>query len=152
MLKIFAPKLNVHGHHPQRSSRLVFDLSRYNWLRPFVVQVSKIPQYYDTVYTRRIVQYHNNHFRHLKIFNTRKTSCVPPQLWNDDGTLLAIASSQAPLPGCLESDFAQYGSIEAFRVFPDWQCQLSKFAGVQDRLREWKPGMIDKLTKFTYIE
>ncbi|KAJ3818641.1 glycoside hydrolase family 13 and glycosyltransferase family 5 protein [Lentinula raphanica] len=88
-------------------------------------------------------------YKDFEISNTRNTSCVLPQFWNDDGTLLANVSSQAPLPGCLESDFDQYGSIEAFGVFPDWQRQLSKFAGVQDRLREWKPGMIDKLTKFS---
>ncbi|KAJ3830938.1 hypothetical protein F5878DRAFT_679700, partial [Lentinula raphanica] len=89
-------------------------------------------------------------YRDFEISNTRNITCVLPQFWND-GTLLANVSSQAPLPGCLESDFDQDRSIGAFGhcVFPDWQRQLSKFAGVQDRLREWKPGMIDKLTKFS---
>ncbi|KAJ3818645.1 hypothetical protein F5880DRAFT_1682578 [Lentinula raphanica] len=89
-------------------------------------------------------------YRDFEISNTRNITCVLPQFWNN-GTLLANVSSQAPLPGCLESDFDQDRSIGAFGhcVFPDWQRQLSKFAGVQDRLREWKPGMIDKLTKFS---
>jgi alpha-1,3-glucan synthase len=50
--------------------------------------------------------------------------------------------------GCLESDFDQYGDMEAFGVHPDWQRQLAKFASVQDRLREWKPSVMQKLTNF----
>jgi hypothetical protein len=39
--------------------------------------------------------------------------------------------------------------MEAFGVHPDWQRQLSKFASVQDRLREWKPSVMQKLTTFS---
>jgi alpha-1,3-glucan synthase len=46
------------------------------------------------------------------------------------------------------SDFDQYGDMEAFGVHPDWQRQLSKFASVQDRLREWKPSVLAKLQVF----
>lgn len=38
--------------------------------------------------------------------------------------------------------------MEAFGVHPDWQRQLSKFASVQDRLREWKPSVLAKLKMF----
>lgn len=38
--------------------------------------------------------------------------------------------------------------MEAFGVHPDWQRQLSKFASVQDRLREWQPAVMEKLKKF----
>jgi alpha-1,3-glucan synthase len=48
----------------------------------------------------------------------------------------------------MESDFDQYGDTEAFGVHPDWQRQLSKFASVQDRLREWKPSVMAKLQVF----
>lgn len=41
--------------------------------------------------------------------------------------------------------------MEAFGVHPDWQRQLSKFASVQDRLREWKPSVMDKLTAFSCL-
>ncbi len=41
--------------------------------------------------------------------------------------------------------FEQYGDTQAFGVFPDWQRQLSKFASVQDRLREWKPSVNAKI-------
>lgn len=78
-----------------------------------------------------------------QISNTRNTSCVPPQFWNNDGTVITLQTN-----GCLESDFDQYGDTEAFGVHPDWQRQLSKFASVQDRLREWKPGVMGKLQVF----
>jgi alpha-1,3-glucan synthase len=38
--------------------------------------------------------------------------------------------------------------MEAFGVHPDWQRQLSKFASVQDRLREWKPDVMARLQNF----
>lgn len=39
--------------------------------------------------------------------------------------------------------------MEAFGVHPDWQRQLSKFASVQDRLREWQPAVMDKIKTFS---
>jgi alpha-1,3-glucan synthase len=78
-----------------------------------------------------------------QISNTRNTSCVLPQFWDDDGTVITLQTN-----GCLESDFDQYGDTEAFGVHPDWQRQLSKFASVQDRLREWKPSVMAKLQVF----
>jgi alpha-1,3-glucan synthase len=51
--------------------------------------------------------------------------------------------------GCIVSDLDQYGDMEAFGVHPDWQRQLSKFASVQDRLREWKPDVMAKLNVFS---
>jgi alpha-1,3-glucan synthase len=78
-----------------------------------------------------------------QISNTRNTSCVLPQFWNQDGTVITLQTN-----GCLDSDFDQYGDTEAFGVHPDWQRQLSKFASVQDRLREWKPTVMSKLQVF----
>ncbi len=66
-----------------------------------------------------------------------------PKFWEDDGSLVTIETN-----GCLESDFDQYGDMEAFGVHEDWQRQLSKFASVQDRLREWKPEVMAKLKNF----
>ncbi len=64
---------------------------------------------------------------------------------DENGTEISITGTN----GCLESDFDQYGDMEAFGVHPDWQRQLSKFASVQDRLREWKPTVMQKLTTFS---
>ena len=51
----------------------------------------------------------------------------------------------------MASDFDQYGDMEAFGVHPDWQRQLSKFASVQDRLREWDPAVMDKIQVFSCL-
>ncbi|KAG6856082.1 hypothetical protein H0H87_007521 [Tephrocybe sp. NHM501043] len=56
---------------------------------------------------------------------------------------------QADIPGCFESDFDQYGDMDAFGVHPDWQRQLAKFSSVQDRLRDWKPSVMEKLIHFS---
>ena len=79
-----------------------------------------------------------------QVDNSRNSSCVMPQFWNDDGTVITLQTN-----GCLESEFDQYGDTEAFGVHPDWQRQLSKFASVQDRLREWKPSVMAKLQVFS---
>ncbi|KZO95858.1 glycosyltransferase family 5 protein [Calocera viscosa TUFC12733] len=79
----------------------------------------------------------------FEIVNTYNESCQLPVLWQDDGTIVNVAHS-----GCYESDFDQYGDMEAFGVHPDWQRQLSKFASVQDRLREWNPNVMAKLQSF----
>ena len=36
-------------------------------------------------------------------------------------------------------------------MFPDWQRQLSKFASVQDRLREWVPSVRNKIEHFACL-
>ncbi|KAF8636652.1 hypothetical protein AX17_003459 [Amanita inopinata Kibby_2008] len=84
-------------------------------------------------------------YRDFQVINERNDSCILPNMWEDDGTrILSIKTN-----GCLLSDFDQYGDIEAFGVHPDWQRQLSKFASVQDRLREWKPSVMDRLKTFS---
>ncbi|THU78641.1 glycoside hydrolase [Dendrothele bispora CBS 962.96] len=80
----------------------------------------------------------------FNIANERNASCKMPDFWLDSGDPITIETN-----GCLTSDFDQYGDMEAFGVHPDWQRQLSKFASVQDRLREWKPSVMDKLTTFS---
>ncbi|KAF8550287.1 glycoside hydrolase family 13/glycosyltransferase family 5 protein [Imleria badia] len=76
--------------------------------------------------------------------NQWNASCQPPVFWQDDGTIQPVT-----LPGCYASDFDQFGDMEAFGVHPDWQRELSKFASVQDRLREWSPEVMAKLPTFS---
>lgn len=45
--------------------------------------------------------------------------------------------------------FIQYGEVDAFGDYPDWQRQVSKFAHVQDRLREWHPAVRAKIERFS---
>ncbi|KAK3321725.1 hypothetical protein B0H66DRAFT_513919 [Apodospora peruviana] len=79
------------------------------------------------------------------ISNEYNETCNYPEFWYEDGTRIKPEG----LKGCYNSDFDQYGDIEAFGVFPDWQRQLSKFASVQDRLREWEPSVIARLNRFS---
>ncbi|OLN82365.1 Cell wall alpha-1,3-glucan synthase ags1 [Colletotrichum chlorophyti] len=51
--------------------------------------------------------------------------------------------------GCYDGDFDQFGDTEAFGVYPDYRRQLTKFASVQDRLREWIPAVNQKLGHFS---
>ncbi|CDO74608.1 Glycoside Hydrolase Family 13 / Glycosyltransferase Family 5 protein [Trametes cinnabarina] len=88
-----------------------------------------------------------NEYKDFNIDNTFNSSCKLPTFWSDDGTIQDIGWSG----GCKQSDFDQYGDMEAFGVHPDWQRQLAKFASVQDRLREWKPEVMAKLKKFACI-
>ena len=76
--------------------------------------------------------------------NERNSSCQLPELWQEDGTVVRLETN-----GCFKSDLDHYGDMEAFGVHPDWQRQLSKFASVQDRLREWKPEVMAKLKVFS---
>ncbi|KAF9464738.1 modular protein with glycoside hydrolase family 13 and glycosyltransferase family 5 domains [Collybia nuda] len=105
-----------------------FDLNEYN-------AVWKNPRYVPWNFTE---------YRDFNINNERNSSCVLPKFWEDSGQVVTVETN-----GCLSSDFDQYGDMEAFGVHPDWQRQLSKFASVQDRLREWKPEVLAKLQVFS---
>ena len=71
------------------------------------------------------------------------SSCEYPTFWLDDGTIFDPQKT-----GCYNSNFDQYGDIEAFGVFPDWERQLAKFASVQDRLREWRFDTAERIKVF----
>ena len=83
-------------------------------------------------------------YQDFAITNERNSSCVLPDFWDETGVELNITTTN----GCMNSEFDQYGDLEAFGVHPDWQRQLTKFASVQDRLREWKPEVMAKLKTF----
>jgi alpha-1,3-glucan synthase len=74
-------------------------------------------------------------------------TCTYPRFWNETG-FPVDASVNQQLIGCYDSDFDQYGDTEAFGVYPDWRRQLTKFASVQDRLREWHTPVRLKLERF----
>jgi alpha-1,3-glucan synthase len=81
-----------------------------------------------------------------QISNIRNDSCELPKFWWNNGTLADVEVN-----GCMTSDFDQYGDMESMGDHPDWQRQLSKFASVQDRLREWKPEVMQKLQTFSCL-
>jgi alpha-1,3-glucan synthase len=90
-------------------------------------------------------QYHDFH-----IGNSYNQTCNYPRFWNETG-FPVDKSVTDQMVGCYDSDFDQYGDTEAFGVFPDWRRELSKFASVQDRLREWHEPVRQRLENFYCI-
>lgn len=82
--------------------------------------------------------------------NNYNESCTYPRFWLETGYPVGKDVTDR-MKGCYNSDFDQYGDTEAFGVFPDWQRQLSKFASVQDRLREWHAPVLERLMHFSCI-
>ncbi|KAI1833193.1 CAZyme family GH13 [Penicillium roqueforti] len=83
--------------------------------------------------------------------NDYNESCSYPKFWDETGYPLTNSGVQN-LKGCYNSDFDQYGELEAFGNFPDWQRQLTKFASVQDRLREWHKPVRDVITQHSCLQ
>ncbi|EEB09010.2 alpha-1,3-glucan synthase Mok13 [Schizosaccharomyces japonicus yFS275] len=86
------------------------------------------------------------HYADWTFTNKYDANCELPRFWGEDGGPVVI-----DYKGCYDSDFDHYGDTEAFGTHPDWQRQLSKFASVQDRLREWKPEVAAKLKHFACL-
>ncbi|KAK3713913.1 Cell wall alpha-1,3-glucan synthase ags1 [Vermiconidia calcicola] len=87
------------------------------------------------------------HYWDFDFGNTYNKTCDYPRFWNETGYPIDQEISDR-MVGCYDSDFDQYGDTEAFGVFPDWRRQLSKFASVQDRLREWHSPVLARLENF----
>ncbi|CAL1704520.1 unnamed protein product [Somion occarium] len=103
------------------------------------------PKEHDAVWKQpRYSPWGFDEYKDFSINNAYNSSCVLPPFWSNDGTQADIGWTT----GCKASDFDQYGDTEAFGVHPDWQRQLSKFASVQDRLREWNPSVMARLQNF----
>ncbi|KAJ6108618.1 hypothetical protein N7523_009941 [Penicillium sp. IBT 18751x] len=88
----------------------------------------------------------SRHYVDFHFGNSYNETCEYPRFWNETG-FPVDSYVQDELSGCYNSDFDQYGDIEAFGVFPDWQRELAKFASVQDRLREWVPSVRQRLIR-----
>jgi alpha-1,3-glucan synthase len=71
-----------------------------------------------------------------------------PRFWNDYGTGL---TNTTLIGGCRISEFDQYGEVAAFGNYTEWEGQISKFAFVQDRLREWRPDVLQKIKHFSCL-
>ncbi|KAL1297187.1 hypothetical protein AAFC00_004759 [Neodothiora populina] len=71
-----------------------------------------------------------------------------PKFWDQGGHLIQD-NNTAAMVGCMDSEFNQYGDVGAFGTYPEWEKQLSKFNGVQDRLRDWVPSVQEKMQKFS---
>ncbi|KAJ6013120.1 hypothetical protein N7522_003475 [Penicillium canescens] len=87
----------------------------------------------------------------FKFGNEWNETCHYPKFWHETGYPLTTGGVE-DLKGCYNSDFDQYGELEAFGKFPDWQRQLTKFASVQDRLREWYKPVRDAITRHSCLQ
>ncbi|KAJ6154162.1 hypothetical protein N7485_012531 [Penicillium canescens] len=88
----------------------------------------------------------DRHYVDFSYGNSYNETCDYPRFWNETGYPVD-QYVRDELSGCYDSDFDQYGDIEAFGVYPDWQRELAKFASVQDRLREWVPSVRERLVR-----
>lgn len=77
-------------------------------------------------------------------------TCDYPRFWLETGYPVGSDVTDQ-MKGCYGGEFDQYGDTEAFGVYPDWRRQLTKFASVQDRLREWHEPVRQKLENFYCI-
>ncbi|KAI7774406.1 hypothetical protein LA080_008800 [Diaporthe eres] len=73
-----------------------------------------------------------------------------PRLYWDNGSEVGSAVYDS-FGGCYNGDFDQFGDTEAFGVYPDYRRQLTKFASVQDRLREWVPDVLERISLFSCL-
>ena len=95
------------------------------------------------------VHYKSNRVYHdFEFGNNYNRTCQYPRFWLETGYPVGVDVTDQ-MTGCYDSEFDQYGDVEAFGVFPDWNRQLAKFASVQDRLREWHPTVRQKIEHFS---
>ncbi|KAL8734946.1 MAG: hypothetical protein Q9181_003014 [Wetmoreana brouardii] len=83
--------------------------------------------------------------------NDFNASCEYPRMWGQDGYPLD-RDITSQMNGCKASEYDQYGEIKGTGAYPSWQSQLSNFASVQDRLREWRNDVFDKIKVMSCIQ
>ena len=96
--------------------------------------------------------------------------CDFPKFWSDTGYEVG-QDVYDQFTGCYDGDFDQvgaqneddahvvnmiltsdqFGDTEGFGVYPNYRRQITKFASVQDRLREWNPSVRERLQHFSCI-
>ena len=103
-----------------------------------------------TTAEHKVVYKSSRQYLDFSFGNNYNETCSYPRFYNETGFPVG-PDVRSQLKGCYDSDFDQYGDIEAFGVFPDWQRQLAKFASVQDRLREWVPSVRERIQRHSCI-
>lgn len=87
------------------------------------------------------------HYTDFQLSNGSSYSCNAPTFWDVTGLPINNTEDLNSISEvmCLSGDFDHYGDVEAFGNHPPWWRQLSNFASVQDRLRDWDPIVAKKL-------
>lgn len=83
----------------------------------------------------------------FEVSDVYNETCAYPRFWLESGYPVG-EDVMSQLKGCYAGEFDQYGDTEAFGVYPDWRRQLTKFASVQDRLRDWHEPTRKKIEVF----
>lgn len=73
--------------------------------------------------------------------------CTYPRMWDDDGWLYNHTQTT-----CRDSEFDLYGDSANTGNVEVWEDQLAKYASVQDRLREWRSDVLDKIKHFSCMQ
>ncbi|KAL8775629.1 MAG: hypothetical protein Q9209_000125 [Squamulea sp. 1 TL-2023] len=91
-------------------------------------------------------KHHDRRYHDFAPGNDFNASCEYPRMWGQDGYPVGpeITSQQN---GCKASEYDQ-----GTGAYPAWQSQLSNFASVQDRLREWRSDVFDKIKVMACIQ
>ncbi|KAL8855438.1 MAG: hypothetical protein Q9178_007906 [Gyalolechia marmorata] len=90
-------------------------------------------------------------YHDFTIGNVELTKCQYPRFWGSDGNPVVDHGTQN-LKGCRDSEFDQYGDVPTSGLYPEWQKQISKFASVQDRLREWNSSVRAKIERLNCLQ
>ncbi|KAL3425171.1 glycosyl transferase group 1 [Phlyctema vagabunda] len=101
---------------------------------------------YDAVWKQPDRRYHD-----FLPGNERDPDCKMPRIWEQDGYLLPQNVSDK-YNGCRDSEFDMYGDIESTGAYPSYINQFSRFASVQDRLREWRPDVLAKINNMACLQ
>ncbi|KAJ3045031.1 Cell wall alpha-1,3-glucan synthase ags1 [Rhizophlyctis rosea] len=70
-------------------------------------------------------------------------NCQIPRFWGLDGFPQIVPPQIRP--GCFNNDFVTNGDSESMADFAPYQRSLTKFAGVQDRVRDWSDSVAAKV-------
>ena len=98
-------------------------------------------------------KYADRRYHDFQPSNKVNESCVYPRMWDTDGMPLKQEYvEQQQLHKCRASEFDSYGAMEGIGEFPVYQNELSKFASVQDRLREWQPDVLEKINVMSCMQ
>lgn len=73
--------------------------------------------------------------------------CTYPRMWDDEG----YPYNHTQLT-CRDSEFDLYGDTANTGSLPVWENQLGKYGSVQDRLREWRSDVLDKIKHFSCMQ
>lgn len=77
----------------------------------------------------------------------KDVSCTYPRMYDSDGWLYNHSQTT-----CRDSEFDLYGDSSSTGSTYIWENQLGKFGSVQDRLREWRSDVLEKINHFSCMQ